>query len=308
MRNYIGVGVGIVIGAAATLVGQQLLTRSDSSPTSTRPEPSSLDSRRQDQQLTVAKERIAELEGRLADASPLPGSGASATTEPTPAPESGEAAKARSFIEMMMSFGDDDAMRKIDLEVERLSELLGLSENQQAVVLEALLGRFNEKKTAGVKLMTGQASIADLIASDEHNFVKLDAAIRPVLDEAQLESYQAEQLAREQRRIETKTEEELGKLASVTELSSEQQDAAWEVLAEINAAEPPGEVPEGTTVDDFVALLDGAIDNRVRGLEPILNPDQLQIYHGQTEAFRNQILTLISHATGSDVAPAETLK
>ncbi len=49
-----------------------------------------------------------------------------------------------------MSFGDDDAMRKIDPEVERLSELLGLSENQQAVVLEALLGKFNEKKTARV--------------------------------------------------------------------------------------------------------------------------------------------------------------
>ena len=212
MRNYIGFVSGIILGVAASIIAQQIFWAPQRAPAPADPERGSLASRRQDQQLSNARERITELEDQLAGANQAEPGFAAAAEEAPAAPTERAADKAASFIQMMMSFRDDDAIRKIDTEVARLTGILNLTENQQAVVRDALMKRFNEQKEAGVRLMTGKASLGDLIAADEHNFTTVDAIIQPILDGSQLEIYQEEQVAREQKRIENKTKEELDTL------------------------------------------------------------------------------------------------
>jgi hypothetical protein len=306
MKNSIGFVSGIIVGIAGVILAQQAFKAPDEVSEPDEQERGSLTARRQELQLTTARERIAELEDQLATTNlELEGGAVASRGDAPSAPARSEPEQAASFIEVMMSFGDDGAMRKVDAEVTRLSDILGLTENQQMVVREALIKKFDEQKAASVRIMTGAANISDLMISDEHNFVGLDAAIQPILDETQLELYGEEGAVREQNRIETKTAEELGQLTRAIELSEEQQDAAWAALAEINAAEPPGAIPDGTTKEEFFTLIDGAIGKRIGALEPVLSPAQLQVYQGQAGDFRDKILTLVDHAIGANALSPE---
>lgn len=297
MGNYTGFALGILVGCGGLLLAQSFTRKVPEAAPQPTAERTSLLSGHLERQLADARARITDLETELAVAVPALEIEASEHAEVEATPE--DADKAASFLETMMSFGDGEAKRKIEKEVERLAGVLGLTENQQAVVREALLKKVADQKAAGLRLVTGRASIADLVASDEHNFVQVDAAIQGVLDAEQLELFAAEQEQREVKRVEAKTEEEIGRLAGAIELSDDQRDAAWAALAEINAGEKPGDVPEGTTGEDFVHLIDAAIGRRVDGMTPILTPEQLSVYQGQTQEFRTMITTLVGHATGT---------
>jgi hypothetical protein len=298
MKNYTGIALGIILGCAGLLGAQWLIK----SPAAEEPAPpaevnQSLSARRQGQQLADARKRIKQLEAEVAATTGVEAAPATQNNgADLGAEKDGDAKKSASFIEMMMSLGDEKAKRKIEEEVARLTEILGLSEDQQAVVRDSLARKAADQKSAGVLIMTGKASVDDLIMSDEHNFTRADAEIVTVLDEEQLGEFETEQAAREQMRIETKTEEELGELAKRTELSEEQTEAAWEALAEINAAEKPGGIPEGTTGEEFMGYIDGAITNRIEALSPILAEEQMGAYEGQTQEFRKMITTLLVHA------------
>ena len=77
------------------------------------------------------------------------------------------------------------------------------------------------------------------------------------------------------------------------DLTDEQQDAAWEVLSPIIASEKPGDLPEGTTSEEFIEYVDVAIDQRLQGLAPILNDDQMELYSTQSEEFRKMVTGLV---------------
>jgi len=295
MKPSIGFALGIVTGCAGLLVAQSL-TRS--------PEPHALPPETEakritatplDEQLAAARKRITELEAdAVAAVSP-----AGDATE-IDKPKAAEADKTASFIEMMMSLGDNKSKQAVEKEVARLTDLLGLTANQQAIVRDALNKKVAEQKSAGLRLITGKASIADLLAADEHNFAALDSALAAALDAGQLEAYAAVQEEREVKRIESKTDKELDDLAGAASLSDEQKDAAWQVLADINTGEKPGAIPEGTTSEEFMELIDGSLAKRVDGLTPILSEEQMQVYQGQTEGFRKMVGALLGHATGAE--------
>ena len=295
MKNYLGFVLGIVVGCIALLAVQAVLKAPDVEEI----EPPVVEKRtfnpnRDAQQLADAQQRITKLEAQLEQQK----SGAPAVAEngrnsgAESKAEGGEN-KAASFLEKMMSLGENEAERKMNAEVARIAGELGLSENQQSVLKEALTQREEAQKAAGILLMTGQASIDDLMKSDKDDFTDVDRALEAVLDEEQSLAYEAVKEAREVERIQKKTDEELGNLAKAAELTDEQQDAAWQVLADIYATEKPGQIPEGTTTEEFTGIIDDALANRVNGLAPILSEEQLEVYEGQAADFRKLINTLI---------------
>ena len=94
-----------------------------------------------------------------------------------------------------------------------------------------------------------------------------------------------------------KTNEDLDGLRNVADLSAQQEDEAFGIFVELNAAEKPGSLPEGTTVEEFNGFVDQAINNRIERLEPILNEQQLGSYRVQVDGFRTMIKALISGGT-----------
>ena len=180
MKNYLGFVLGVVSGCAGLLLAQQF-TKSGADANPAEPESgSSLVVKRQEKQLADARKRITELEEEVAEAKAV------ATAEVAPAGDAGiessEEADAKgselgSFLELMASMGDSGEKRKIEKEVDRLAAVLGLSENQQTVLHDALSKKAADQKAAGLKLLTGKATLDDLLASDENNFVAVDAAL-----------------------------------------------------------------------------------------------------------------------------------
>lgn len=307
MKPSIGFALGIVTGCAGLLLAQSFTKPQNADDQPPESEPRRLTSKPLDDQLVEARKRITELEAEaVAARSPAAGAlAASGEVEIGAKAKEEETDTTANFLKMMMAFGDKESKRKIDEEVVRLTEILGLTENQQAAVRDALNKKVSDQKAAGVRLMTGKASVADLIASDEHNFASVDSALETVLDAEQLQAYQGVQEEREVKRIETKTDKELEDLAGATGLSDEQKDAAWQVLADINTEEKPGAVPEDTSPEDLLEFVDGSIDKRLEGLTPILTEEQLQVYQGQTLEFRKMVGALLGHATGAPVGLEE---
>ncbi|MFT4550256.1 MAG: hypothetical protein ACI8XO_000725 [Verrucomicrobiales bacterium] len=298
MRNYLGFMLGIAVGAVGLLCAQLLMEAPDELEVAPAVEMKRLNPGRDTQNLAEAHERILLLEAEVAAADS--GGGTIVESAGAVGEEKGEKDKAASFIEMMMSFGDNEAQREIDKEVGRIAGLMNLSENQQDVLRAALQGRLQEQKAAGVRLMTGEASINDLLLADEHNFSSVDAALAGVLDVEQLEQLEVLQVEREMQRVMTKTEEELGALSEATELTDDQQKAAWQILSDINAGEKPGDVPEGLDAEGFIGIVDEALDKRINGMAPILNEEQRQVYEGQVGDFRDMVTKLISHSDTPD--------
>ena len=298
MKTSIAFALGIIAGCAGLLIGQALTRPQNSGDQPPVKERKRLTSKPLDDQLAEARQRITELEAEAvaARSTGADALASSAEVEIEGIAEADEPDKTAEFLKMMMSFGDKESQRKIDEEVVRLTELLGLTENQQGVVRDALNKKVADQKAAGIRLMTGKASVADLITSDEHNFSTVDSALGTILDAEQLEAYEGVQEEREVKRIETKTDKELEDLAGATGLSDEQKDAAWEVLADINTEEKPGSLAEGTTTNEFMGLVDGSIEKRLESLTPILSEEQLEIYQGQTEEFRKMVGFFVGQA------------
>ena len=145
-----------------------------------------------------------------------------------------------------------------------------------------------------MRILTGKASLADLLTSDEDNFSDVDAAMADLLSPEQLEDYNAYADDREAKRIEKKSNEDLEGLRGIAGLTTEQKDAAYDVFIELNAAEKPGSLPAGTTVEEFNGFVDQAIDNRIERLQPIFSETQLDSYRERVNGFRAMIKGLVS--------------
>ena len=220
------------------------------------------------------------------------------TEEEGPKTEEKEEDK-NSFLEAIMALGAQESKNKVAGEVARLAERLGLNESQQEQLSEILTAKNKEQEEAGMRILTGKASLADLLASDEDNFSDVDAAMADLLSPEQLEDYNAYADDREAKRIEKKSNEDIEGLRGIPDLTAEQKDAAYDVFIELNAAEKPGSLPEGTTEEEFNGFVDQAIDNRIERLQPIFSETQLDSYRERVNGFRTMIKALISGGTGN---------
>ena len=220
------------------------------------------------------------------------------TEEEEPKTEEKEEDK-NSFLEAIMALGAQESKNKVAGEVARLAERLGLNESQQEQLSEILTAKNKEQEEAGMRILTGKASLADLLASDEDNFSDVDAAMADLLSPEQLEDYNAYADDREAKRIEKKSNEDIEGLRGIPDLTAEQKDAAYDVFIELNAAEKPGSLPEGTTEEEFNGFVDQAIDNRIERLQPIFSETQLDSYRERVNGFRTMIKALISGGTGN---------
>jgi hypothetical protein len=210
-----------------------------------------------------------------------------------------ETAIGEAMMKAMMEFGADENRRKVDAEVAKLAERLGLTEEQQELVRTAMMDRLEKQQAAGLAMMQGKATIADLAAADEDNFAEVDAEMMKILSPEQYEEYAAYAHEREEKRVERKANEDLDGLSEVAQLTEAQADQAWDLFVELNAADKPGEIPPDLTMEDFEDWVDDAIGQRIDGLTPILTPEQLEAYRGQTAAFRAMIVALIRGGTGN---------
>ena len=215
------------------------------------------------------------------------------TEEEGPKTEEKEEDK-NSFLEAIMALGAQESKNKVAGEVARLAERLGLNESQQEQLSEILTAKNKEQEEAGMRILTGKASLADLLASDEDNFSDVDAAMADLLSPEQLEDYNAYADDREAKRIEKKSNEDIEGLRGIPNLTAEQKDAAYDVFIELNAAEKPGSLPEGTTEEEFNGFVDQAIDNRIERLQPIFSETQLDSYRERVNGFRAMIKGLVS--------------
>ena len=196
-------------------------------------------------------------------------------------------------LEAMMDFGAERGRVKVEGLIERLE----LNESQARRVREAYVGRSQRQQAARLRMMQGKATVAELTASDGDYFIDFDASVEAVLTPEQREEFAAFKDDREGKRIARKADEEVRGLADVANLTAEQRSAAWELFAEINAAEPPEAVPEGTTFEDFEGFLDEALANRMNRLAPILEKEQQNIYEAQLDGFREIMTRLIAAGT-----------
>ena len=207
--------------------------------------------------------------------------------------------KKNPLLEFMKAMGDQESKNEVSGEVAKLTERLGLNESQREQLSEMLMARTKKQQEAGILMFTGKASLVDLIAADKDNFSEVDAAMADLLSPEQLEDYNAYADDREAQRIEKKTNEDLDGLRSIADLTEQQESEAFDIFVELNAAEKPGRLPEGTTVEEFNGFVDQAIDNRIERLQPILSEQQLGSYRVQTDGFRTMIKALISGGTGN---------
>ncbi|MFP6872520.1 MAG: hypothetical protein VCA55_03340 [Verrucomicrobiales bacterium] len=203
------------------------------------------------------------------------------------------------LLEFMMALGAQKSKTEVSGEVAKLTERLNLNETQQEQLTDLLMARTKKQQEAGMLMLSGKASLSDLLAADENNFSEVDAAMADLLSGEQLEDYNTYSDEREIKRIEKKSNEDLDGLRNVAELSAQQEDEAFDIFVELNAAEKPGSLPEGTTVEEFNGYIDQAINNRIERLEPILSEQQLGSYRVQAEGFGKMISALISGGTGN---------
>ena len=113
-------------------------------------------------------------------------------------------------------------------------------------------------------MLKGEASLDDLVASDEDNFSAFDEKMAEILSDDQKAEYAAVQEEREIQRVEKKATEDLDGLEeAAVGLTEEQKDQAWDIFVRLNAEDKPGRIPEGTTMDDFSGYIDGEIGKRL---------------------------------------------
>ena len=154
--------------------------------------------------------------------------------------------------------------------------------------------RAKAQSEAGLKLLTGKASIADLIASDEDNYSEIDMAMQELLSEDQLAEYELYAEEREIKRIEKKTEEDLGGIRGIAGITEDQINQARDLFIEINASEKPGSMDvNNINRDQFIGFIDDALEKRSNGMSQILTTDQNVDYQKQLDGFRKMISVFI---------------
>ena len=202
--------------------------------------------------------------------------------------------KGNEFWETIMALGENKQKAEVSEEVDKLAERLTLTANQKSKLQELLESKSKAQSEAGLKLLTGKATIADLIASDEDNYSSIDNAMQDLLSENQLAEYETYAEEREIKRIEKKTEEDLDGIREITGITENQIDQARDLFIEINASEKPGSM-DMTNVnrDQFMGFIDDALDKRINGVAEFLDVEQVSSYRKQVDGFRKMISAFI---------------
>ena len=202
--------------------------------------------------------------------------------------------KGNEFWETIMALGENKQKAEVSVEVDELAERLTLTANQKSKLQELLAAKSKTQSEAGLKLLTGKATIADLIASDEDNYSSIDNAMQDLLSENQLAEYETYAEEREIKRIEKKTEEDLDGIREITGITEDQIDQARDLFIEINASEKPGSM-DMTNVnrDQFMGFIDDALDKRINGVAEFLDVEQVSSYRKQVDGFRKMISAFI---------------
>lgn len=202
--------------------------------------------------------------------------------------------KGNEIWETIMALGENKQKAEVSEEVDKLAERLTLTANQKSKLQELLESKSKAQSEAGLKVLTGKATIADLIASDEDNYSSIDGAMQDLLSENQLAEYETYAEEREIKRIEKKTEEDLDGLREITGITEDQIDQARDLFIEINASEKPGSM-DMTNVnrDQFMGFIDDALDKRINGVAEFLDVEQVSSYRKQVDGFRKMISAFI---------------
>ena len=215
-------------------------------------------------------------------------------TLPEKSKEENDEEKSNEFWETIMALGENKQKAEVSVEVDKLAERLTLTANQKSKLQELLEAKSKTQSEAGLKLLTGKATIADLIASDEDNYSSIDSAMQDLLSENQLAEYETYAEEREIKRIEKKTEEDLDGIREITGITEDQIDQARDLFIEINASEKPGSM-DMTNVnrDQFMGFIDDALDKRINGVAEFLDVEQVSSYRKQVDGFRKMISAFI---------------
>ena len=202
--------------------------------------------------------------------------------------------KGNEIWETIMALGENKQKAEVSEEVDKLAERLTLTANQKSKLQELLEAKSKTQSEAGLKLLSGKATIADLIASDEDNYSSIDSAMQDLLSENQLAEYETYAEEREIKRIEKKTEEDLDGIREITGITEDQIDQARDLFIEINASEKPGSM-DMTNVnrDQFMGFIDDALDKRINGVAEFLDVEQVSSYRKQVDGFRKMISAFI---------------
>ena len=215
-------------------------------------------------------------------------------TLPEKSKEENDEEKSNEFWETIMALGENKQKAEVSVEVDKLAERLTLTANQKSKLQELLEAKSKTQSEAGLKLLTGKATIADLIASDEDNYSSIDNEMQGLLSENQLAEYETYAEEREIKRIEKKTEEDLDGIREITGITEDQIDQARDLFIEINASEKPGSM-DMTNVnrDQFMGFIDDALDKRINGVAEFLDVEQVSSYRKQVDGFRKMISAFI---------------
>ena len=246
--------------------------------------------------ITQQSEKALNDSNQLSKASRLSiaNTGPEKNTLPEKSKEENDEEKSNEFWETIMALGENKQKAEVSVEVDKLSERLTLTANQKSKLQELLEAKSKTQSEAGLKLLTGKATIADLIASDEDNYSSIDSAMQDLLSENQLAEYETYAEEREIKRIEKKTEEDLDGIREITGITEDQIDQARDLFIEINASEKPGSM-DMTNVnrDQFMGFIDDALDKRINGVAEFLDVEQVSSYRKQADGFRKMISAFI---------------
>ncbi len=145
----------------------------------------------------------------------------------------------RTFQQSFSSAGE----RTRNARLNRLSEALGLSEDQKSA-LDTLLSSRRE----GFKDMQGKGKTASEMVADAGNAVRIfENALKDVLDEEQMQAYEDFKGRERENDVEAKAANEFADLARQVDLSPEQRDQALEALRAMST-ESFAKRPEGWEV------------------------------------------------------------
>jgi hypothetical protein len=209
-----------------------------------------------------------------------------------------EKEKGNEILETLMALGEEKQKEGVSDEVDKMAERFNLTASQKSKLQELLEAKAKAQSEAGLKLFTGKASIAELIASDEDNYSEIDKAMQELLSGDQLAEYETYAEEREIERIEKKTNEDLGGLREIAGITEEQIDQARDLFIEINASEKPGYMDmTNITRNQFMGVIDDALDKRISGVSEFLNDDQVTSYRKQLDGFRKMISAFVPDTT-----------
>ena len=230
----------------------------------------------------------------VTNTSPRKGSSSTNSNEDNVDEKEDEKEKGKEIWETLMALGEEKQKEGVSDEVDKMAERFNLTASQKSKLQELLEAKAKAQSEAGLKLFTGKASIAELIASDEDNYSEIDKAMQELLSGDQLAEYETYAEEREIERIEKKTNEDLGGLREIAGITEEQIDQARDLFIEINASEKPGYMDmTNITRNQFMGVIDDALDKRISGVAEFLNDDQVTSYRKQLDGFRKMISAFV---------------